>query len=56
MTAGLSSWFEIMDYIYQDRDNIFRNTIVKNRLQNVLLEMYDKMQRKASNLQPTTSS
>ena len=32
-------------YTYRDRSNMFRNTIIKNRLQNVLLEFYDKMQR-----------
>ena len=24
MAAGLSTWFEIMDYTYQDRGNMFR--------------------------------
>ena len=35
MAAGLSTWFEIMDYTYQDRGNMFRKTIVRNRLQNL---------------------
>ena len=30
MAAGLSTWFEIMDYTYQDRGNMFRKTIVSN--------------------------
>ena len=32
-------------YTYRDRNNIFRNTIIRNRLQNVLMEIYDKLQR-----------
>ena len=43
MAAGLSTWFEIMDYTYQDRGNMFRKTIVRNRLQNIMLEHYDKI-------------
>ena len=31
MAAGLSTWFEIMDYTYQDRGNMFRKTIVFHR-------------------------
>ena len=46
---GTNIWFQMMDYNYRDRQNIYRNTIVKNRLQNVLLEIYDKMQRMATN-------
>lgn len=45
---GTNIWFQMMDYNYRDRQNIYRNTIVKNRLQNVLLEIYDKMQRLVS--------
>ena len=48
MAAGLSTWVEIMDYTYQDRGNMFRKTIVRNRLQNIMLELYDKIQRKVS--------
>lgn len=51
---GVEIWFQMMAYNYRDRQNIFRNTIVKNRLQNVLLEIYDKMQRFASK-QPSAS-
>ena len=35
-------------YTYRDRNNVFRNTIIRNRLQNVLLEIYDKLQRYAN--------
>lgn len=56
MAAGLSTWFEIMDYTYQDRGNMFRKTIVRNRLQNIMLELYDKIQRKVSSQCPTTSN
>ncbi|MDE7070214.1 MAG: helix-turn-helix domain-containing protein [Alistipes sp.] len=48
-------WFETMEYSYRDRENIFRMTIFKNRLQNTILEMYDKIQRKVTSLCPTTS-
>ena len=48
IVAGTDIWFQMMAYNYRDRQNIFRNTIVKNRLQNVLLEIYDKMQRLGS--------
>ena len=41
-------WFQMAAYTYRDRNNVFRNTIIKNRLQNVLLESYDKMQRFAA--------
>lgn len=42
---GASVWFKLAEYTYADRENSFRNTIIKNRLQNVLLECYDKVQR-----------
>ena len=42
MAAGLSTWFEIMDYTYQDRGNMFRKTIVRNRLQNIMLELFHR--------------
>ena len=42
---GADIWFQMAAYTYRDRQNLFRNTIIKNRLQNVLLEIYDKMQR-----------
>lgn len=48
-------WFETMEYSFRDRENMFRMTIFKNRLQNTFLEMYDKIQRKVTSLCPTTS-
>lgn len=38
-------WFRMMEYTYGDRENIYRNTIIRNRLQNILLECYDKFRR-----------
>ena len=38
-------WLQILGYSYTDRGNRFRNTIVKNRLQNALLETCDKVMR-----------
>ena len=45
LAEGVSIWFRMAEYTYRDRDNMFRNTIIRNRLQNVLLESFDKMQR-----------
>ena len=45
---GASIWLQMAAYTYRDRGNVFRNTIIKNRLQNLLLESYDKMQRFAA--------
>lgn len=42
---GVRNWFQMAFYTYRDRGNIFRNTIIRNRLQNVLLETFDKTQR-----------
>lgn len=42
---GVRNWFQMASYTYRDRGNIFRNTIIRNRLQNVLLEAFDKTQR-----------
>lgn len=42
---GAEMWLQMAAYTYQDKENIFRNTIIRNRLQNMLLEIYDKMQR-----------
>lgn len=42
---GAVTWFQMAAYTYRDRGNMFRNTIIKNRLQNVLLEIYDKLKR-----------
>ncbi len=41
----VNNWLQSTLYIYEDRENIFRNIIIKNRLQNVFLESYDKLQR-----------
>ena len=38
-------WFRMMDYTFRDRENIYRATIIRNRLQNILLECYDKFRR-----------
>ena len=51
MVEGMKYWFEIVGYTYRDRDNIFRNTITRNRLQNLFLESYDKMQRFSAQFQ-----
>lgn len=48
-------WLKSTFYIYQDKENLFRNTIIKNRLQNVFLEIYDKVKR-IINLQTTLGS
>ncbi|WP_418983763.1 helix-turn-helix domain-containing protein [Alistipes sp.] len=48
IVEGAAIWFQMAAYTYRDRGNMFRNTIIKNRLQNVLLEIYDKLQRFAS--------
>ena len=42
---AVKRWFEAVRYTYEDRENIFRTTIIKNRLQNALLEICDKRQR-----------
>ncbi len=42
---GMELWLQILGYSYADRENRFRNTIVKNRLQNALLESCDKVMR-----------
>ena len=42
---GALHWFRMAEYTYRDRGNKFRNIIIKNRLQNVLLEICDKIQR-----------
>ena len=54
VVEGAAIWFQMAAYTYRDRNNVFRNTIIKNRLQNVLLESYDKMQRFAAR-QPRTT-
>ena len=53
IVEGASTWFQMAAYTYRDRNNVFRNTIIRNRLQNVLLEIYDKLQRYANMQQQT---
>lgn len=48
---GADIWLQMAAYTYADRENMFRNTIIKNRLQNVFLEIYDKIQRNISRRQ-----
>ena len=48
IVEGASIWFQMAAYTYRDRNNVFRHTIIKNRLQNLLLESFDKMQRFAA--------
>ena len=45
IVEGMKYWFQIMGFTYRDRENLFRNIIIRNRLQNLFLESYDKMQR-----------
>ena len=45
IAEGMKFWFQIVEYTYSDRGNLFRNIIIRNRLQNLFLEAYDKMQR-----------
>ena len=42
---GVEMWMQLSTSLYQDREHLFRNTIIRNRLQNVFLEMYDKVKR-----------
>lgn len=42
---GLDMWLQLSAYIYDDREHLFRNTIIRNRLQNAFLEIYDKVKR-----------
>ena len=45
IAEGAKFWFQIVGYTYRDRENRFRDIIIRNRLQNLFLESYDKMQR-----------
>jgi len=45
IVEGAAQWFRMAEYTYRDKENMFRNIIIKNRLQNVLLEICDKIQR-----------
>lgn len=42
---SMNMWMKILEYTYHDKENRFRNTIIKNRLQNAFLEMCDKVMR-----------
>lgn len=53
---GVRNWFQMASYTYRDRGNIFRNTIIRNRLQNVLLEAFDKTQRFAPDVHSQTGT
>ena len=53
---GVRNWFQMVSYTYRDRGNIFRNTIIRNRLQNVLLEAFDKTQRFAPDVHSQTGT
>lgn len=41
----INMWLQIIEYTYNDKENRFRNIIIKNRLQNALLESYDRVLR-----------
>ncbi len=43
--SNIDIWLKIISYTYHDRENRFRNTIIRNRLQNALLESCDKVMR-----------
>lgn len=47
---GVELWLQLSTYLYEDRDHLFRQTITRNRLQNVFLEIYDKMKRDHGNV------
>lgn len=53
---GVRNWFQMASYTYRDRGNIFRNTIIRNRLQNDLLEAFDKTQRFAPDVHSQTGT
>lgn len=53
---GVRNWFQMASYTYRDRGNIFRNTIIRNRLRNVLLEAFDKTQRFAPDVHSQTGT
>lgn len=42
---NIDLWLRILDHSYRDTENRFRNTITRNRLQNALLEAYDRVLR-----------
>lgn len=42
---GMNVWLERQAALYADRGHIFRDTITRNRLQNVFLDIYDHIKR-----------
>lgn len=56
IVEAVRNWFQMASYTYRDRDNIFRNTIICNRLQNVLLEAFDKTLRFAPDVHPQSGT
>lgn len=42
---NIDLWLRILEHSYRDTENRFRNTITRNRLQNALLEAYDRVLR-----------
>lgn len=56
IVEAVRNWFQMASYTYRDRDNIFRNTIIRNRLQNVLLEAFDKTRRFALDVHPQSGT
>lgn len=56
IVEAVRNWFQMASYTYRDRGNIFRNTIIRNRLQNVLLEAFDKTQRFAPDVHSQTGT
>ncbi len=42
---SIEHWMQMAEYTYNDRENIHRLTITRNRLQNVFLEIHDKFRR-----------
>ena len=54
---NIDLWLRILDHSYRDTENRFRNTITRNRLQNALLEAYDRALRTpGEHLTPESSS
>jgi len=53
---SIRHWMQMAEYTYEDRENMFRNLITRNRLQNVFLELYDKLHRRwTENAERTTN-
>lgn len=45
VVEGALTWWQMARFTYRDCDNVFRDIIIRNRLQNLLLEAYDKILR-----------